>query len=332
MTPAAQQILVGDVGGTHARFAVVDVSAKPWQITHGLDFDEDFKSFTDSVHAYLDRAGLRQIPEAAAIAVAGPVTKGSATFTNRGWTATEDELKALGFTEALLINDFGALAFAADDIPASDLHSIGPDLSGLADEPISILGAGTGFGASCLARFRGRAVPIATETGHAGFAPSDAREIEVLRLLLRRLGRVSIERILSGPGIENLHIALAEIAGRKPRPLSAEEITAGAMQGDGEAKDTAEAFCAIYGSVAGDIALAHGARGGVYLAGGIAQKLEGLLKKSKFRARFEDKGRLSAYVKTIPTKLILNEDAAFLGAAHASLAFRSNSPGTSSAQ
>ena len=314
-------VLVGDIGGTHSRFAVVDVSGPTWRITRRIDIEADGRDFPATLRSYLDQAGLRAIPGAAAIAVAGPVSGGAVTLTNRNWRFSESDLRGLGFHNALLINDFATLAFSIAVMAPGDVHTIGPEIAGIDGEPISIIGAGTGFGAACLARFHGRAVPVATEGGHAGFAPSDPREIEVLEVLQRRFDHVSIERVLSGPGIENLHAALAEIAGRKTTAMTAAQIVA-AQDNDPTSRETVEMFCAIYGSVAGDFALVHGARGGVYLAGGIAQKIEQTLVQSTFRARFEAKGRMSAYVKAIPTKLILSEDTAFLGAARASLEFR----------
>lgn len=316
------RILVGDVGGTHARYAVVDTATQPWRIDHRIDLDTDFPDFAASLRAYLDRAGLPSLPQAAAVAAAGPVSAGSIVMTNRAWTISESALRGFGFADALVLNDFATLAFAVGALPRDAFHTIGPELAGLAGEPISVIGAGTGFGAACLARFHGRAVPVATEGGHAGFAPGDDREIEVLKVLLRRFDHVSIERVLSGPGMENLYSALAELDGRKAEPLSAAEIVA-RLESDPECGAAVDMFCAIYGTVAGDFALSHGARGGVFLAGGIAQKIEAVVNASAFRTRFERKGRLSAYVKAIPTRLILSEDTAFLGAANASLEFRS---------
>jgi glucokinase len=312
-------ILVGDVGGTHARFAVVDTDAKPWRIDRTRDLAEAFPTFTDCLKAYLDRSGVTPLPEAISLAVAGPVTAGAVALTNRAWSISEKELKAFGFKDALLVNDFAALAFSVESLATADCRTIGPELAGLSGEPISIIGAGTGFGAACLARFHGRSVAVATEGGHAGFAPGNEAEIEVLRVLARRFGHVSIERVLSGQGLENLHIAIAEIAGRKAPKLEAAQIVAHA---DADCRAAVAMFCAVYGSVAGDFALAHGARGGVYLAGGIAQKIEATLRKSEFRARFENKGRMSGYVTTIPTRLVIGENIAFLGAARASLEFR----------
>jgi glucokinase len=313
-------VLVGDVGGTHARFAVVDTAAKPWSISSRLDLDTGFANFTGALRRYLDSVRLASLPSAASIAVAGPVSDGKVTFTNRNWTISESDLRGFGFASALLINDFAALAFAVGNLPPDSIHTIGPELPGMDGEPVTILGAGTGFGASCLARFRGRSVPVATEGGHAGFAPGNDREADVFKVLAHRFGHVSIERVLSGPGIENLYAALAELDGRIAATLAAPDIVArrATDKACGEAVDM---FCAIYGSVAGDFALAHGARGGVYIAGGIALKIEQVLEASAFRSRFESKGRMSPYVKAIPTRLILSEDTAFLGAAGASVEY-----------
>lgn len=208
----------------------------------------------------------------------------------------------------------------------------------MAEEPITVLGAGTGFGVSCLARYRHLSVPMATEGGHIGFAPQGEAEVAVLVALEGRFGRISVERVLSGPGLENIHSALAGLGqdivspdtrhggrtGKKGHDIlsrSAAEIVEAAEQGDTLCNAALDMFCAVFGSVAGDFALAHGARGGVYIAGGIAKKIEKSLRASRFRARFEDKGRLGDYVKAIPTRLILNEDATFFGAALASAEF-----------
>jgi len=314
-------VLVGDIGGTHSRFAVVDVSNPVRRIDHRGDLSGAFAGFREALRAYLDQAGLPALPGAIALAVAGPVTAGAVELTNRAWRISEQDLRDFGFRDVLLINDFAALTFAISTLAPSEMHTIGPDLEGLPGEPISVVGAGTGFGAACLARFHGRAVPVATEGGHAGFAPGNDREMAVLEILARRFGHVSIERVLSGPGIENLHRALSQISGRPSPALSAAEIVARHAE-DRDCREAVDMFCAIYGSVAGDFALLHGARGGVFLAGGIAQKIEPVLAASGFRARFEDKGRLSHYVRAIPTRLILSEDTAYIGTANASLAFR----------
>lgn len=279
-------VLVGDIGGTHARFAILDDGGlREWR-----DLPDDSASFTQALTRYLDTLGRRRIPDIIALAVAGPIADGKVSLTNRNWHLSESELRSLGFRAAHLVNDFAALAYAADRLRPSDLRCIGPDIPGIPDAPITILGAGTGFGVSFLARFRDHALPMATEGGHFGFAPQGAEEIAILEALARRFDRVSVERILSGPGLESPAQALDEIAGRPVRPLRAASIVEQAGQGDEDCRATLSTFCSIFGAVAGDMALAHGARGGVLIAGGIAGKIERHLLEGSFREPFEAKG------------------------------------------
>ncbi len=313
---SSNRILVGDIGGTHARFAILERSGSASLLLEWSDLPGDYATFAQALNHYLDGLGRQRVPEVIALAVAGPVAGGKVSLTNRNWQISESELRSLGFRSAHLVNDFAALACAADRLGPSDVRCVGPDIAA-AEGNITILGAGTGFGVSCLAHFRGHAVPLATEGGHIGFAPQGPEEIAILEALARRFGRVSVERILSGPGLENLARALDEIAGRAVRSLSAAQIVELASQGDGDCRAALSRFCSIFGAVAGDVALAHGARGGVLIAGGIAGKIEPYLMQGDFRARFEAKGRLSSFVKSIPTKLIVNPDAALLGAARA---------------
>jgi glucokinase len=314
------RILVGDVGGTHARFAVVEpCETGPWRILLRLDLAERFATFNDALRSYLERAGVTPLPRLAAIAVAGPVTAGTARFTNRGWEISEQALREVGFERALLINDFTALALAVDLLDQRHLHTIGPQIKGLEGGTITLLGAGTGFGVSCLARYGDRAVPMATEGGHMSFAPGDAEELAALQLMWKQEGRVSIERILSGDGLENLYRTLEQLAGRTSPTLTAAQISAAALRNEAGPRAALTMFCSIFGAVAGDLALAHGALGGVYIAGGIAGKIEEFLIQSPFRRRFEDKGRLTAYVAGIPTQLIVYPDIALLGAARSGL-------------
>ncbi|HUO90581.1 MAG TPA: glucokinase [Rhizomicrobium sp.] len=310
-------VLVGDVGGTHARFAVAARAGDSgFALTERADLNtDDFPTLAAAVRAYLGR--LAAAPGAIVLAVAGPVTAGAVKFTNHAWNTSEAELRTAGFRSAMLINDFAALAFAIASLGEKSFRTIGPEHPGLAGETITVLGAGTGFGVSCLARYRGRAVPLATEGGHMGFAPGTGDEVELVRTLRRRFDHVSVERVLSGPGLENIHTGLAELRGMTATHLPAEKIVAAAQAGDVACRASLDMFCGIFGSVAGDFALAHGARGGVFIGGGIAAKIEDYLETSAFRARFEAKGRMSYFVQPIPTRLVANPDAAFLGAARA---------------
>jgi glucokinase len=312
---ADNRILVGDVGGTHARFAVVEPSGVgPWRVLQRLDLVEPFATFNEALGSYLERSGVSPLPRTAAIAVAGPVSAGTARFTNRGWEISEVALREVGFERALLINDFTALALAVDLLDEKHLHAIGPRMKGLEGGTSTILGAGTGFGVSCLARFGDRVVPLATEGGHMGFAPTNAEQLAVLQFMWKQPGHVSIERILSGSGLEHLYGTLEQLAGRASPALTAADISAAALRNEAGPRAALTMFCSIFGAVAGDLALAHGARGGVYIAGGIAEKIEGFLLQSPFRQHFEAKGRLSPYVAAIPTRLIVYPDLALLGA------------------
>lgn len=318
-----QTMLVGDIGGTHARFASVDVARPaPWRLENRQDFAIDFPTFDEALQQYMQRSGLKQVPSSATMAVAGPITHGEVRLTNRHWLISEEALRRFGCRQALLINDFVALAFCIDHLQPADLRSVGPTLAGMPDEPITILGAGTGFGVSSLARYRGRMVPVATEGGHIGFAPGDAAEVAVLQQLMQRFGRVSVERLLSGPGLENVYQALEQVAGRTPQKFTAAQIAEHAARDQAGCRAALTMFCGVYGAVAGDFALSHGSRGGVYIAGGIALKIEAFLQQSPFRARFESKGRLSGYVQLIPTVLITSNDAALLGCARAGVALK----------
>ncbi|MNY01980.1 Glucokinase [compost metagenome] len=235
---------------------------------------------------------------------------------------SEGELQTLGLNPVRLINDFEALAWGAPIVPEDQLASLGGPAEGLHDAAIAVLGPGTGFGVSALARdSHGREIALPSEGGHACFAPGDVVEDEILRILRRRYDRVSIERLICGPGLLNMHRALAEIDGRETHIDDPAQITQEALEDmNSPCGATLARFCAILGAVAGDVALTMGARGGVYIAGGIAPRILPFLKASPFRERFERKGRFQPYMEAIPTKVILHKQAALLGAARVAFA------------
>jgi len=305
--------LVGDVGGTNARFALVDPQG---HIRHPRSFPaKDYASLTDVIAEYLEQTAGRRRPPRAVIAVAGPVLDGEIEFTNLHWQVSEGDLLAHFEFEAVeLINDFAAQALACPLLEPDDLKVLGPEIRGPSGCPQVVLGAGTGFGVAGLARGERGDVAVATEGGHAGFAPCDDVEIEILRRLQARHGRVSIERLLSGPGLFDLYQALADIEGVGAELVDEKSVTAAAAEGDRLADATVDRFCAIMGSVAGDLALTFGARGGVFISGGLAPRLADRLANGRFRARFEEKGRLSEYVAQIPTSLVLHPYPAIVGA------------------
>jgi glucokinase len=235
-------------------------------------------------------------------------------FTNLGWSLSESELVDHGFAQARLLNDFEALALATQHFEPRDFHAIGGPRDGEPNSTVAVIGPGTGFGASALVRGGGHSVALAAEGGHATFAPGDDVEREIARLLAQKFGHVSIERILSGPGLKNLHEALNTIEGASSDSQTPSDITQRAVDGDPLSARTVARFAAILGSVAGDFALIYGARGALYIAGGIAPTILPLLEKSEFRRRFEAKGRFKSYLASIPTRVILHSHAAFLGA------------------
>jgi len=308
--------LVGDVGGTNARFALADLSGAEPRLLDPRSFARsEFPSLEAAIAGYLDGASER--PASAVIAVAGPVTDGAAALTNGEWRMSEQGLLKNGFDAARLINDFTALALSVRRLGPDDLADVGeasPSLTGA----VAVIGAGTGLGVAAVVREDGREAVVVTEGGHIAFAPADDIEIEVLRHLSGRFGRVSLERILSGSGLVNLRWALGKVDGLEVQPLEPEQIVDLAMRGENSlCVQTLDRFCAIYGAAAGDFALAFGATGGVYLGGGISPRILEPLRRSAFRARFEAKGRFAAYTTRIATRVILHPMAALLGAADA---------------
>jgi glucokinase len=307
--------LVGDIGGTNARFALVEFDGPDPRLIEPTAYKGgDYGTAEEAIEHYLAKVGVKH-PDQAVVAVAGPIEHGTVHMTNLDWRISEDSLRrAGGFRQATLINDFTAQALAAPRLSPKDLRQIGPlPTSGEGD--LAILGPGTGFGVAGMARRHGVDTPLTTEGGHIAFAPTDEVEIEILRLLAKKYGRVSVERILSGPGMEDLHVALGDAEGRAVEPLAAKHITERALEGCTDCAATVERFAAILGSTAGDIALALGARGGVFIAGGIGPRIIEQLEKGPFRARFEAKGRFVDYMEAIPTHVILHPHTALIGAA-----------------
>lgn len=306
--------LVGDVGGTNARFALIDSDGRVRNLH--IYPAANFSSLNEIIADYLERTMGRKRPPRAVIAVAGPVVDGEIEFTNLDWQVSEGEiLVQFEFEAVRLINDFAAQALACPLLGPDALKRLGPELRGPPDAPMLVLGAGTGFGVAGLARSDRGDVAVSTEGGHAAFAPCDDIEVEVWSRLRERYGRVSIERILSGRGLFDLYGILADLR-QAPATLDNEKaVYEAAGKGDALAAETLDRFCAILGSVAGDLALGFGARGGVFVSGGIAPRMAERLATGSFRERFEDKGRLSPYVQQIPTSLVVHPYPAIIGAA-----------------
>jgi glucokinase len=308
---------VGDIGGTNCRLALVDwQNGQPTPRPFTNMLCADYPTAVACIDAWLKTQPLEKPPRFAVLAVAGPVRDGDASLANNPWHLSEAELQAeLGLTKIRLINDFAILAVGVPYLNPSESVAIGPNIPGRPGGTIAVMGPGTGFGLAGLAGGT-RAGLLVTEGGHISFAPTDDTELAILRIMLRARPRVSIERILAGPGMARLHAALEELGGKKLSGLEAPAITQAAIAGDPDAVATINRFCAILGSVAGDLALALGAEGGVFIAGGIAPRLLKQLPNTPFRQRFEAKGRRNGYMQLIPTRVITTENVAMRGAAH----------------
>lgn len=313
------QVLLADIGGTHVRFALADPKAAMPLLDdsiHAVPVDA-FKSLADAAQDYLARADAR--PRSGVFAVAGRVDGDIARMTNHPWVISRDRVcKALEMDALDLVNDFVAQSMAVRLLGEDDLMAIGapsriePDGT---TRTYAILGPGTGLGVGALLLREGRYYPLATEGGHASFAPGTPEEVAILERLSTYFGRVSNERVACGSGLVNLHRALSEIAGLDPGPLQPEDITARARDGDRRSMRALDVFCAIFGAIAGDLVLTLGAWDGVFLSGGMVPPLLAALQHSGFRQRFEGKGRYAPAMARVPTLAVMHPQPGLLGAA-----------------
>ena len=315
--------LLVDIGGTNARFALQAGPDAPIMAVHVLATIE-YATVVDAMTAYLCRVE-RDVPVSCAIAIASPVMGDRVAMTNHHWTFSIAALKArMGFDRLLVVNDFTALALALPTLPAAELRQVGGGAA-VPGRPIGLVGPGTGLGISGLLPSRGRDGTVAWaalqgEGGHATLAGRNAREYAVLAELERRYAHASGERVLSGQGLVDLYRVLAAIdAQGTPEPqLGAPEITQRALDGDAICTEALDLFCAFLGTVAGNLALTLGAQGGIYIGGGIVSRFVDWLAQSPFRSRFDDKGRFTAYLASIPVFVIdARQSPALLGAGRA---------------
>ena len=314
-------LLIGDIGGTNARFALADPEQPGFRDPVTLKC-ADFASADDAIRHYLDDVAAHA-PEVICLAVAGPVVENKIQVTNNHWTLEAASIgEDFGIDSVRLLNDFEAIAYSIPQLREEDSSSIGlPEPKPLPDNfNFAILGPGTGLGAAGLYRRGETLIPIAGEGGHVGFAPKSQVQVEILGALRSKFDRVSVERLVSGSGIENIYWALTLIHGEQRTQLSAPEIFShGGEGGDPRAKEATHMFFEILGQIAGDLALTLGAEDGVYLAGGIAKRYPELLQNSGFRNAFDNKGRHRAYMERIPTMLITHDEPGLLGAAYCAL-------------
>jgi len=311
-----EKALVGDIGGTNARFALVSPGATTLEQVQVLPC-RDFDNLDVAVRHYLQATGSEEVRQSC-MAFACPVQDEHIKLTNAHWAFDKGAMKQrLGLEMFKVVNDFTAMALGVPHVAAEQRFQVGGGKA-LADRPALVMGPGTGLGVSGLVPSSAGLVPLATEGGHVDLVATDDREMAVLLHLRNRFGRVSAERALCGEGLENLYQALQALAGNPERTLAASAITAAALAGsDTVAVETLDLFCALLGRVAGNAALTLGALGGVYLCGGILPRIETFFRGSRFRHCFEDKGRMRSVLEPVPVWVVTEAYTGLLGAAAA---------------
>ncbi|RUR30665.1 glucokinase [Vreelandella nanhaiensis] len=310
--------LIGDIGGTNARFALVTPGQTSPQDILSLPC-ADYPGVVEAAQDYLDRVGATgsNAPGEACLAFACPVHAEQVKMTNNHWQFLKHDVQqALNLSLFKVINDFTAQALGIPHVPDQDLVAVKPGTA-QAHALRLVIGPGTGLGVAGIFPSQHAWIPLPTEGGHVAFAPTDARERELLDEFHKHYSRVSVERLLCGQGIVDIYTAYCALEGVAPGFTSAAEVTQAANQGDTLARRTLQRFLKILGDVCGDTTLSMGARGGVYLCGGIIPRLLDWLPKSALCEAFINKGRMHAYNADIPIWVVTHPWTGLLGAAEA---------------
>jgi len=310
-TPPTRTALLADIGGTNARFALL-TNGKLGTIAHTAVSDHG--TFSEALTAYLGEAAKAGTIQHAILAASGAVQNGRCALTNNPWVIDAEELRwAYGFSSVRLINDFEAVALALPRLLPGSLLQLG-GRERVAGAPLAAIGPGTGLGMAVTIPHGDSQIVLSSEGGHSTIAGGSLREDAVIAHLRQRFGHVSSERLLSGAGLENLHDTLAFLDGvTVPKRRSAEITRAAIERTCPVSRAAVDMFCAMLGSVTGNFALAVGAKGGMFIGGGILRHMPDYLAASQFRMRFEEKGRLKTFLAPIPAYLILDDDVAFTG-------------------
>jgi glucokinase len=312
-------LLIGDIGGTNARFALAHPD-KPGFSNELTLHCADYETAEQGIADYLERSGSGE-PDVSCLAAAGPIADGCVRFTNNHWVIDSQELQQKYPSSGVqLLNDFEAIAYSIPLLGESDIATVGlvpSELDGKSEFTLGVLGPGTGLGVGGLLGRANGIYPIVGEGSHAGFAPETRMQLEVLKQLRERHERVSDERLISGPGLENIYWALRKIHGKQATRITAAEIFSRVLANeDVIAAESTQLFYEALGQVAGNLALTLGAYDGIYLAGGIVKRYPDLLKTSSFRSGFENKGRHRSLMERVPTLLILHPQPGLLGASY----------------
>lgn len=325
-----KEIVVVDIGGTNARFAIAKLSDAGAELSAIHRFaTADYNSLAAAWASFAGERG-GELPKAAAIAVAGGLGGEIVKLANSPWVVRPQTLsKELGTEQLTLVNDFGAMAHAVDALPNEYFEWLaGPEGGRPVEGVITVIGPGTGLGVAMVLRRSGEYHVVETEGGHVDFAPLDATEEQILQRLRARHLRVSVERIVSGPGLTNIYETLAAIEGVPAHMRDDARLWSDALDGSDRLASTAlDRLCMSFGSVAGDIALAQGA-GAVVLTGQLSQRMIGRLRGGSFTDRFLSKGRYRSRMEAMPVLLCRHEEPGLYGAAAAFRKEHGSSPAT----
>jgi glucokinase len=324
MTDHTLRVLSGDIGGTNTRLAVFEVAgARPRSVVERSYPSRDFATLEDIIEDFLGAGDTR--PDAACFGIAGPVRDNVVDVTNLPWRISAAELAVrFHIPRVALLNDLEANGWGLLALEEKDFHTLNAGIENPAGNA-AIIAAGTGLGEAGLYRDGGRHRPFATEGGHTGFSPGSELEIALLRFLMARYGHVSWERLISGPGLVNIHNFLVhhrrhDVAGWLKDDLQGDDpaaaISRAAQSGrDALCVEALELFVRLYGVEAGNLALKMMASGGVYVGGGIAPKILEQLDRGPFMAAFLAKGRMQGLLEHMPVRVILNDRTALYGPA-----------------
>jgi glucokinase len=308
MTEAVR--ILADIGGTNARFALLSGGElAEIRVLHTGSYD----SLSAAVNAYLGGLATPARPIDAAFDIAAPICSDEVDMVNSNWRfSIEAVRREFGWAKFFVLNDFVANALAVPHIDAQFLTQIGHGAP-VPGQPIAVVGPGTGLGVAGLVPCGVKWTPVAAEGGHTTLAAMDSREDAVIDILRRQYAHVSSERALCGPGLVNLYESLCELAGKPAAPLTPERIAHLYPGCDPQCREAVTMFCAMFGTFASDVALTYGARGGVYIMGGLVPGMLETFRRSAFRERFEFKGRYRHYMAAIPTYVVTHPEPAFIG-------------------
>lgn len=309
--------LLADIGGTNARFALLEGAELRNELVLAC---ADYPDLVSAVEHYLTQAGASAVghrPREAAMAIAGPITGDIVRMTNHVWQFSAAQVRRqLHLMRLSFLNDFTALAHALRHLPKHELETVGKGRP-VENGPIALVGPGTGLGVSGLIPTGEHWIPLQGEGGHVTLAAMNERELAVIGQLHQRFSHVSAERVLSGPGLVNLYDALSALEGLVPQSLKPKDITQRAEEGSCRVcVETVSMFCSLLGSMAGNLVLTLGAVGGLYIGGGVVPQLGRMFTASHFRDRFEDKGRYAEYLGAVPVYVIRTALPAFIGLIH----------------